>query len=62
MNELERMVTQLRIAVERKDLLAQTVLRARIQSYERRQDRITVHDDGSTWNESLLERFTAAKR
>lgn len=59
MTELDRMVRQLHIAVERKDFLAATVLRTRIQSYERRQDRITVHGDGSTWNDSLLDRYVA---
>lgn len=59
MNELDRMVRQLRIAVDRNDFLAATVLRTRIQSYERRQDRITIHSDGSVWNDSLLDRYVA---
>lgn len=39
---------------------AATILRARLQAHERRQDRITVRGDGLHVNESAMERFVAA--
>ena len=41
---------------------AATILRSKLQEHERRQDRITVHSDGSVWNDSLLARFADMPR
>lgn len=59
--ERDRLIRQLEIAAKRLDFLAVATIQTRLQSYERRQDRIAIRPDGMLVNESLMDRFVAPR-